>query len=423
MNEIGPHLDRRQARTHARVYAAALDVLRRQGIGATTFDAIAQQAGVARSTLYRNWATRDELLHDAIEEQAPFPVAPSDAPASARLDAVLQEIAAALADSSWGAVLPAALAATDASPVLAEGYRSFMAGLRAALTTIISDGKKTGDLPAALDEEDFADAILGPLFFRRLIRKLPTDPVWIGQHLRRTLAAFDADAGARGPLTSPAEAPWTGKRELGLTALEPTSQPCLMLDQGIAQVVGRPGTQRVGARRRAPHSVPSPGGRRTAGPTFPTSGSRPTRPPSSPSKGPAPPGNSRSASRSVIQAAICARDLKPSLSMRLATCRATVAGLITSSAAMALLLRPAAMSAAQRLGPEAAQRRPMSYKPEFGDWAISPARTRLTRYWWVLLGCIPRAAAIYVRLTWGLASQRQGTPSVSHDLAQSGAID
>ncbi len=48
----------------------------------------------------------------------------------------------------------------------------------------------------------------------------------------------------------------------------------------------------------------------------------------------------------MIQAAICARDLKPSFDMMLATCLAAVAGLITSSAAMALLLRPSAMRAA-----------------------------------------------------------------------------
>ena len=210
VNGTGHRLDPRQARTRTRVYAAALDVLRRQGIGATTFDAIAQQAGVARSTLYRNWATRDALLHEAIEEQAPFPVTPSGDPAPARLEAALQEIAAALSDSSWGAILPAGLAATDASPVLAEGYRSFITGLRAAFTTIISDGKKAGELTPALDDGDFADALLGPLFFRRLIRKLPTDPAWIRTHLQRTLAAFDADPDGGGPHTLPAE-PLEGK--------------------------------------------------------------------------------------------------------------------------------------------------------------------------------------------------------------------
>ena len=166
-------------------------MLRRQGIGATTFDAIAQQAGVARSTLYRNWATRDDLLTEAIEEQAPFPVPPSDEPTVARLDTALQQIAAALSTTSWGWILPAALAATDASPVLFERYRSFTSTRRAAFAAIVTDGKDTGELPPDLNNDDFVDALVGPLFFRRLIRQIPTSPAWIRNHLQRTLAAFD----------------------------------------------------------------------------------------------------------------------------------------------------------------------------------------------------------------------------------------
>jgi AcrR family transcriptional regulator len=192
MKVAGERLDPRQARTRERVYAAALDVLRREGIGATTFDAIAQHAGVARSTLYRNWSSRDALPHEAIEEQAPFPVTPPDEPTVARLETTLQQIATALSASSWGWVLPAAIAATDASPVLSEGYRSFTAGLRAVFTTIVNDGKKAGELPPDLDEENFADTLLGPLFYRRLIRQLPTGPTWIRDHLQRTLSAFGA---------------------------------------------------------------------------------------------------------------------------------------------------------------------------------------------------------------------------------------
>ncbi len=197
MRDTGRRLDPRQARTRARVYAAALDVLRRLGIGATTFDTIAQQAGVARSTLYRNWASRDELLYEAIEEQAPFPATSPDDPAPARLESALAEIATALNTTSWGSILPAALAATDASPALAEGYQRFMSTLRATFTTIIADGKKTGELPASLNDEEFTDALIGPLFFRRLIRKLPTDRTWIRRHIEHTLAAFDASSGGR----------------------------------------------------------------------------------------------------------------------------------------------------------------------------------------------------------------------------------
>ena len=48
----------------------------------------------------------------------------------------------------------------------------------------------------------------------------------------------------------------------------------------------------------------------------------------------------------AIQAATWARELNPSLMSMLATCRATVAWLITSSSAMARLLSPLAISAA-----------------------------------------------------------------------------
>ena len=50
--------------------------------------------------------------------------------------------------------------------------------------------------------------------------------------------------------------------------------------------------------------------------------------------------------RSATHAAIWVRDLKPSLARMLATCRAAVVGLMDSSAAMALLLRPVAIRAA-----------------------------------------------------------------------------
>src|SRR5580693_4474025 len=45
---------------------------------------------------------------------------------------------------------------------------------------------------------------------------------------------------------------------------------------------------------------------------------------------------------SAIHAAIWVRELKPSLAMMLATCLAAVVGLMESSSAMALLLRPLA---------------------------------------------------------------------------------
>jgi Tetracyclin repressor-like, C-terminal domain len=71
-----------------------------------------------------------------------------------------------------------------------------LTALRTTFTTIIADGKKTGELPASLDDEEFIDALIGPLFFRHLIRKVPTDRDWIRRHIEHTLAAFAASPAA-----------------------------------------------------------------------------------------------------------------------------------------------------------------------------------------------------------------------------------
>lgn len=63
-------LDPRILRTREAVVAAATELLATEGIGRLTIDAIAQQSGVARSTIYRNWPERADLLLAAFESVA-----------------------------------------------------------------------------------------------------------------------------------------------------------------------------------------------------------------------------------------------------------------------------------------------------------------------------------------------------------------
>jgi AcrR family transcriptional regulator len=186
-------LDPRQQRTRTRVLAAARTVLRRDGLGGATIEAIAAEAGVARSTLYRNWATRDEVLAAAFDDAVDPPTATeTDQPVRAQLQRVLEGVATALLGSDWGRTLPAVVAAIDAEPALAERYGRLTEERRSALAALLRSAIDRGELPATLPVDDFIDALVGPLFYRRLIRQLPTTRVWIIGHLDRTLHAFDA---------------------------------------------------------------------------------------------------------------------------------------------------------------------------------------------------------------------------------------
>lgn len=189
-------MDPRQRRTHQTVLAAARTVLRRDGVHGASIDAIASEAGVARSTVYRNWPSRDALLDDAIGEIArPAPPAGDGDPIE-RLAAVVEHLATCLDDTEWGRTLPAIVAAIDDAPELAARYRQFVEGRRSDVDRLVRDAIASGALPAGVTVGDLIDDLVGPLFYRRLVRRVATPPAWARAHVARTIRA---NAVAPGP--------------------------------------------------------------------------------------------------------------------------------------------------------------------------------------------------------------------------------
>jgi AcrR family transcriptional regulator len=58
----------RDSEIDGRVLVAARELLAQRGLKATSLDAVAERAGVARSTIYRRWASSDELILDVIDD-------------------------------------------------------------------------------------------------------------------------------------------------------------------------------------------------------------------------------------------------------------------------------------------------------------------------------------------------------------------
>jgi AcrR family transcriptional regulator len=74
----------RDERIDERVLTAARQLLVDRGLQAMSLDAVAERAGVSRSTIYRRWASSDELVLDAIDDAlgqlpGPNPTIASDA--------------------------------------------------------------------------------------------------------------------------------------------------------------------------------------------------------------------------------------------------------------------------------------------------------------------------------------------------------
>ena len=60
----------RTARTRAAVFAATLNELVASGYTQASIEAIAERAGVHKTTIYRRWRTKDRLIAEALADAA-----------------------------------------------------------------------------------------------------------------------------------------------------------------------------------------------------------------------------------------------------------------------------------------------------------------------------------------------------------------
>lgn len=167
-------MDPRIQRTRDNVLAAALSVLAEGGFAQFSMEAVAEASGVAKSTLYRHWPTRLALLRDALEGLNRQPqVASEPGPARARVERLLEHLAAALSDSVLSACIPALIEAAEHHPEVAGFLHQYSDRRRSALTEVIRDAVDAGEFPAHLDPELAALALSGPIFYRRLMTTTP----------------------------------------------------------------------------------------------------------------------------------------------------------------------------------------------------------------------------------------------------------
>ena len=87
---------------------AATDLLVEGGPNAMTVDAVVARSGVAKSTVYRHWATRDDLVNDVFHHCAPLLDLPADdEPFEQALRTLACSLVDMLSDPSWKRLMPA----------------------------------------------------------------------------------------------------------------------------------------------------------------------------------------------------------------------------------------------------------------------------------------------------------------------------
>ena len=156
------------------ILQAVLDELGAVGYGALTIESAARRAGVGKATIYRHWPDKIALIADAFKllQQQRDPEMTTGTPRE-KLERILRHVADVVADSPFSACLPALIEGAERDRALRKFHHQFQAEARKPSIALIASGVATGDFPPRIDPELAAFALLGAIFFCRLMTNTP----------------------------------------------------------------------------------------------------------------------------------------------------------------------------------------------------------------------------------------------------------
>jgi TetR/AcrR family transcriptional regulator of autoinduction and epiphytic fitness len=159
------------------ILQAAVDELAEVGYGRVRMESVAVRAGVAKSTLYRHWPDKLALIADAFETFHEQMV--PDLGELAVRDAVallIRHVAEVVLDSTFSRCIPALIEGAERDPRVREFHHRYSAERRQALIDVIGRGVERGEIGPEVDPELATIALLGAVFYRRLMTGEPFDP-------------------------------------------------------------------------------------------------------------------------------------------------------------------------------------------------------------------------------------------------------
>jgi AcrR family transcriptional regulator len=167
-------------RVRAAAFAATLEELAEGGYAALSLERVARRAGVHKTTLYRRWGSREELVLEAMLDRAAQHISVPDT-GSLRKD-LLELATTAAANAATPEVAAMARAVAAESPHdsrLAAANQRFWAERLALDAAIVERAIERGEVAAGTDPRRVIETVLGPIHLRLLLTGEPIDGAFL----------------------------------------------------------------------------------------------------------------------------------------------------------------------------------------------------------------------------------------------------
>jgi AcrR family transcriptional regulator len=173
------------------ILAATLELAGEVGINGMSMDDLAERAGVSKTTIYRRWTSKEQLVLDALHSA----MGPLDDVDTGSLGDDLRAYLIELGERMWRGrmsdVLPHLIEVACHDDALRSRLDDYVQFRRAPMLEILRRGLERGQLPADTDVEVLTDVLLGPFIYRRLLTHAPLDATFVDRLLGVALTGHE----------------------------------------------------------------------------------------------------------------------------------------------------------------------------------------------------------------------------------------
>jgi AcrR family transcriptional regulator len=191
--------DARVTRSRHLITVAVIDMIVDSGLHAVTVDAVVARSGVAKTTLYRHWPSREALLADVLTTALPAQRVPDTGSLEGDLRALARGLAGGLADPRTAALL-AAIAFLDGDTILDPIRDAATRSRHTVVREVVERARRRGEHVPVDGPDGLIRSIAGPLFYRRFVEGIPPTRTLADRCVSRALSPTGRTAPDPAPL-------------------------------------------------------------------------------------------------------------------------------------------------------------------------------------------------------------------------------
>ncbi|NJM71456.1 MAG: TetR/AcrR family transcriptional regulator [Scytonema sp. RU_4_4] len=175
----------RSAQSHQAILQSTLDLLAQVGYERVSIDAIATHAGVGKTTIYRRYRSKEELVADAIESLREEIEIPETGTLWGDLDCIIESAVKTTLTPLGRQILAMIIGAASSSPQFAQVYwTKYLQPRRQAFHVVIERAKARYEIQAETDSDMVFDLISGIMLYA-LVFQPSNEPVEV--YIRRAI--------------------------------------------------------------------------------------------------------------------------------------------------------------------------------------------------------------------------------------------